>query len=74
MIILIILLSMQLLMKKIKYNKYYNNEQSLSLTFKNHLNDVFKIIKSKIKKKDKIIEIGCGRGFFLKFYKKIIKI
>lgn len=59
--------------KNIKYNKYYNNEQSLSLTFKNHLNDVFKIIKSKIKKKDKIIEIGCGRGFFFKILQKNYK-
>lgn len=59
--------------KKIIYNKNYNNEQSLSLTFKNHLNDVFKIIKSNIKKKDKIIEIGCGKGFFFKILQEEYK-
>ena len=50
--------------KKVKYSKNYNNEQSLSSVFQTHLNEVFKIVKSNFKKEDKIIEIGCGKGFF----------
>ena len=52
--------------KKIKYSKNYNNEQSLSSVFQNHLNDVLRIIKSNFKKEEKIIEIGCGKGTFFK--------
>ena len=59
--------------KKIKYTKNYNNEQSLSSIFKNHLNEVFKTIKSNFKKKDKIIEIGCGKGSFFKILEKNYK-
>tara|TARA_Y100000389_G_scaffold124434_1_gene121783 strand:- start:1033 stop:2124 length:1092 start_codon:yes stop_codon:yes gene_type:complete len=59
--------------KKIKYNKNYNNEQSSSLTFKNHLKNIFQIIKSNFKQKDKIIEIGCGKGYFFKILEKKYK-
>ena len=59
--------------KKIKYSKNYNNEQSLSSVFQTHLNEVFKIVKSNFKKEDKIIEIGCGKGFFFKILEKNYK-
>ena len=49
---------------KINYTQNYNNEQSLSPAFKNHLNEVIEIIKSNFENKDKIIEIGCGKGSF----------
>ena len=59
--------------KKIRYCKNYNNEQSLSSVFQTHLNDVFKIIKSNFKKKEKILEIGCGKGSFFKILEKNYK-
>ena len=59
--------------KKIRYCKNYNNEQSLSSVFQTHLNDVFKIIKSNFKKKEKIIEIGCGKGSFFQILEKNYK-
>jgi len=59
--------------KKIKYNKNYNNEQSLSLVFKTHLKDVFKIIKSNFKKDIKILEVGCGKGIFFEILEKRYK-
>ena len=45
--------------KKIKYTKYYNNYQSSSPTFNDHLNNIIKILRSKYKKTDKVLEIGC---------------
>jgi hypothetical protein len=59
--------------KKIRYSKNYNNEQSFSSVFQKHLIDVFKIIKFNFKKKDKIIEIGCGKGTFFKILEKNYK-
>lgn len=59
--------------KKIRYSKNYNNEQSLSSVFQNHLNDIFEIIKSNFKKNEKILEIGCGKGTFLKILEKNYK-
>ena len=64
-------------LSKINYNENYNNDQSSSEIFKNHLLDVKKLIESKFDKETKICEIGCGKGFFLdllqkKKYKKII--
>lgn len=60
-------------LKKIRYSKNYNNEQSLSPTFQKHLNDVLKIIKLNFKKETKIIEIGCGKGTFFKILEKNYK-
>ncbi len=62
--------------RKIKYNKSYNNDQSVSKVFNKHLLNVKKIIDKKFNKKIKICEIGCGKGYFLnlleKRYKNII--
>jgi hypothetical protein len=61
---------------KIKYNKNYNNDQSASKVFKNHLFEVKKIIDKKFDQNTRICEVGCGKGFFLnlleKKYKKIV--
>ena len=62
--------------KKIKYNKKYNNDQSKSKVFINHLLDVKRFIEKKFDKNTSICEIGCGKGYFLKLlqenYKNII--
>ncbi len=48
----------------VKYDKNYQNEQSLSKFFLKHLESVERIV-SKHLGKDSLIEIGCGKGFFL---------
>ena len=49
----------------ISYDKKYQNDQSNSPIFREHLENVYSIIKSKFKKGDKLIEVGCGKGSFL---------
>ncbi len=46
------------------YDSKYNNEQSLSLAFREHLEQVANIIESSLGKEN-LVEIGCGKGFFL---------
>jgi len=46
------------------YNEDYQNEQAFSLTFQKHLDQVVSII-GKIFYKMNIVEIGCGKGWFL---------
>ena len=58
---------------KIKYNKNYNNDQSVSVVFKNHLFDVLKILDKKFDQNTRICEVGCGKGFFQIFLRKNIK-
>ncbi len=48
----------------IDYDVNYDNEQSNSHVFKDHLNVVQSIIQQHIGK-NKIVEIGCGKGTFL---------
>ncbi|MFA7172450.1 MAG: class I SAM-dependent methyltransferase [Kiritimatiellia bacterium] len=50
--------------KLMGYDSNYQNEQSLSACFQNHLENVSSIIK---KHCDKLllIEVGCGKGYFL---------
>lgn len=48
------------------YNSDYNNEQSISQEFKKHLSSVYKIINEYVGSRN-IVEIGCGKGFFLEF-------
>ena len=59
--------------KKIRYNKNYNNDQNQSGEFKKHLNLILSIILKYFKKESSIIEIGCGKGFFLKLLEKNFK-
>jgi hypothetical protein len=48
----------------VKYDINYNNEQSTSLVFQNHLKEVKKIIKINLGTNN-LVEVGCGKGFFL---------
>lgn len=46
------------------YDKNYNNEQSTSRFFLNHLDQVASMIIDTMGKEN-IVEVGCGKGFFL---------
>ena len=46
------------------YDGHYNNEQGLSPSFKQHLEQVADLIEERLGK-DALIEVGCGKGFFL---------
>jgi Methyltransferase domain len=46
------------------YDENYQNEQALSPLFQEHLESVSRIIARSIGK-ESIVEIGCGKGFFL---------
>jgi len=49
---------------KLIYDHDYQNEQAYSLIFKRHLDDVAEIIARHLKGK-RLIEVGCGKGYFL---------
>ncbi len=48
----------------ISYDASYQNEQGLSPAFRQHLTDVMAIIQRHMAAR-RIVEIGCGKGFFL---------
>ncbi|UUO23125.1 methyltransferase domain-containing protein [Colwellia sp. M166] len=50
--------------KLIQYDEHYQNEQALSNVFRSHLEDVASIIINTIGKYA-LLEIGCGKGYFL---------
>jgi SAM-dependent methyltransferase len=53
----------------IHYDLDYDNEQANSTTFKNHLQEVIEIlIPFSLNKK--VVEIGCGKGYFLELFRK----
>ena len=47
------------------YNENYQNEQANSLFFQEHLDSVLDFLISKGIKDKKVIEVGCGKGYFL---------
>lgn len=49
---------------KIIYDSHYNNEQANSVLFRDHLESVAEKI-CRIIGKESIVEVGCGKGFFL---------
>lgn len=51
--------------EKLIYDENYDNEQSNSLVFEDHLDQVINIILPYAKGK-KIIEVGCGKGHFFR--------
>ncbi len=51
---------------KANYDVSYSCEQSMSSVFQSHLLNVEKLIKSSIGVEN-IIEIGCGKGYFLEY-------
>lgn len=46
------------------YDENYNNEQGLSPSFKEHLQDAAELIEGTLGK-EALVEVGCGKGFFL---------
>ncbi|MEM3365491.1 MAG: class I SAM-dependent methyltransferase [Candidatus Methanomethyliaceae archaeon] len=48
----------------IVYDSNYHNEQALSSIFRNHLVDVTRIIERHFRG-CKLVEVGCGKGYFL---------
>lgn len=49
----------------IDYDMHYQNEQSNSSYFKKHLDHVIDIMEANNTLSDKVVEIGCGKAFFL---------
>ena len=47
-----------------QYDEHYQNEQAVSPLFKTHLESVAQII-SKTIGRSSLVEVGCGKGFFL---------
>lgn len=47
-----------------EYNPDYQNEQAVSPFFQKHLHDVSTIIRNNFQN-HKLIEVGCGKGYFL---------
>jgi hypothetical protein len=47
-----------------QYDSAYQNEQAVSAVFQQHLQDVARIIDTHLHGK-KLIEVGCGKGYFL---------
>jgi SAM-dependent methyltransferase len=50
---------------KLNYDENYQNEQANSNYFKLHLDSVVKLLNSRNLLQGKILEIGCGKGYFL---------
>ena len=53
-----------------KYDQTYQNEQANSSTFKEHLNEVIKILLKENIPTNNVVEIGCGKGYFLDILKE----
>ncbi len=53
-----------------RYDAEYQNEQALSHQFQLHLNTVSKIIARNFADKT-LIEVGCGKGFFLEYLQNL---
>lgn len=47
-----------------EYDRHYQNEQAVSRSFQRHLEDVSQIVTQRLGKDD-LIEIGCGKAYFL---------
>ncbi len=49
----------------IDYDQHYNNEQSNSPVFRKHMENVIKIMEENNALNGKVIEIGCGKAYFM---------
>ncbi|MBS1646110.1 MAG: methyltransferase domain-containing protein [Bacteroidetes bacterium] len=49
----------------IDYDQHYQNEQSNSVFFQHHLKNVVQILKENELLNKKIVEIGCGKAYFM---------
>lgn len=52
--------------KKMIYDQNYDNEQSYSKVFEDHLEHVCDILSPYIRNNKKVIEVGCGKGHFFR--------
>ncbi len=52
------------------YNNQYQNEQNHSQFFKSYLLEILDLIKSKFNRAEKIVEIGCGKGYFIELLRE----
>lgn len=50
---------------EINYDSHYENEQAHSAHFQAHLASIIELFQSKSLQHKKIIEVGCGKGYFL---------
>ncbi len=55
---------------KMNYDVHYQNEQSNSGVFKNHLLNVLHILESFGVENKKVVEVGCGKGTFFEMMLK----
>jgi 2-polyprenyl-3-methyl-5-hydroxy-6-metoxy-1,4-benzoquinol methylase len=56
--------------KLIDYDGNYQNEQAYSSVFRQHLSDVMNKLQALgVKKTQKIVEVGCGKGYFMNMLK-----
>lgn len=55
---------------KMNYDVHYQNEQSNSVVFKNHLSHVFQLLKAFGIENKKVVEVGCGKGVFFEMMQK----
>lgn len=55
---------------KLEYDQSYQNEQAVSRVFKAHLDEVTQIIKRHFTNAS-LIEVGCGKGYFLDHLQKL---
>ncbi len=47
------------------YSRKYNNDQSLSSTYREHVRAVASLVSEALEKKSTVLEIGCGNGLVL---------
>lgn len=52
---------------RIVYGEHYQNEQACSAAFRNHLAGVARILEKHGAREGQVLEIGCGKGFFLEY-------
>lgn len=52
------------------YDVHYQNEQSNSLFFQQHLRDVLQLLQSFGMTEKKVVEVGCGKGIFFEMMLK----
>ncbi|SCY87094.1 class I SAM-dependent methyltransferase [Desulfoluna spongiiphila] len=50
---------------KMEYDENYQNEQANSSSFRLHLDEVFLVLKKNGVSSSRVVEVGCGKGFFL---------
>ena len=56
--------------KAMNYDAQYQNEQAHSLYFQKYLRELIDLFREKKFHKMRIIEIGCGKGYFLEMLRK----